>query len=482
MLLALGLGGTAMPASATTSLWRNVTGDWFTAVNWLSNGVPLTNYGVTMSSDGPGTSIAKILTSDTVVDNISVQKYTAIQISNGYALTVTQPGFLIGGTIIIGSAQSNTPIDAGYVNTPRLDMWTNEPAALGAAKAIDAVIATNPTSTLATNFVSLSTEREVADAIESVLPGASGGMAQLTNTATNAMTNVVSSRQDTQQGLSSGDDFMTDRHIWFKPFGGWTKQDLRQGVSGYDIDSYGLAMGVDGDVSSSWNVGAAFAYINSDVESNLAAGAQTVDMNSYLAKVYATMALDATTALNLQAGVGVSDYDSNRRLFTGDVANADYDSWNTQLNAELERSFQINEKTVMTPYVHADYSYVNVDGYRESGAGALSLNVNDDSADSLIIGTGVKANHAASDSLSLLANAGIGYDVMTDRSSLTSSFAGGGTQFTTDGIEPDEWVYNAGVGAKYSLANGTEIKAAYTIDARQDYTDQSLSANFRMMF
>ncbi|MDX2463061.1 MAG: autotransporter domain-containing protein [Porticoccus sp.] len=668
VLLVLGLGGTAMPASATTSVWRNVTGDWFTAVNWFSNGVPLTNYGVTMSSDGPGTSIAKILTSDTVVDNISVQKYTAIQISNGYALTVTQPGFLIGGTIIIGAAQSNTPIDAGYLNTARLDMWTNEPAtssslvfnhtntgyifspdissggtaqkpatiylysggtiftgnlstfnytltvdggtliikdtdtlalggdytqtasgslsisvaddttfgkltvagtatlasnakinvnianpnfsftttnmasiisagtllsdgtfavtdnsllfdfgavkngnavdltlaaaasatpaatvtssvmrqakpaALGAAKAIDAVIATNPTSTLATNFVSLSTEREVADAIESVLPGASGGMAQLTNTATNAMTNVISSRQDTQQGLSSGDGFMTDRHIWFKPFGGWTKQDLRQGVSGYDIDSYGLAMGVDGDVSSSWNVGAAFAYINSDVESNLATGAQTVDMNSYLAKVYATMALDATTALNLQAGVGVSDYDSNRRIFNGDVATADYDSWNTQLNAELERSFQVNDKTMVTPYVHADYSYVNVDGYRESGAGALSLNVDEDSADSLIIGTGVKANHAASDSLLLMANAGIGYDVKTDRSSLTSSFAGGGAQFTTDGIEPDEWVYNAGVGAKYSLANGTEITAAYTVDARQDYTDQSLSVNFRMIF
>ena len=303
MLLALGLGGTAMPASATTSLWRNVTGDWFTAVNWLSNGVPLTNYGVTMSSDGPGTSIAKILTSDTVVDNISVQKYTAIQISNGYALTVTQPGFLIGGTIIIGSAQSNTPIDAGYVNTPRLDMWTNEPAALGAAKAIDAVIATNPTSTLATNFVSLTTEREVANAVESTLPGASGNVAQLTNIATNAVTDVVSARQNAQQGISSGDAFMTDRHIWFKPFGGWTQQDNRQGVTGYDIDSYGLALGVDGDISSSWNVGVAFAYINSDVESNLTAGSHQIDMDSYLAKVYATKMFDEVTALNLQAGV-----------------------------------------------------------------------------------------------------------------------------------------------------------------------------------
>ncbi len=419
------------------------------------------------------TSMANIISAGTltsngtfaVTDNSLLFDFGAVKKGNAVDLT-------------LAAAASTTP--AATVSSSA--MRQAKPAALGAAKVIDTVIISNPTSTLATSFVGLSTEREVADAVESVLPGASGGIAQLTNTATNAMTNVVSSRQDTQQGLSSGDDFMTDRHIWFKPFGGWTKQDLRQGVSGYDIDSYGLAMGIDGDVSSSWNIGAAFAYINSDVESSLAADAQTVDMNSYLAKIYATMALDATTALNLQAGVGVSDYDSNRRIFTGDVANADYDSWNTQLSAELARNFQVNDKTIMTPYVHADYSYVNVDGYRESGAGALSLNVNDDSADSLIIGTGVKANHAASDSLLLMANAGIGYDVMTDRSSLTSSFSGGGAQFTTDGIEPDEWVYNAGLGAMYRLDNGTEITANYAIDARQDYTDQSVSANFRMMF
>lgn len=136
----------------------------------------------------------------------------------------------------------------------------------------------------------------------------------------------------------------------------------------------------------------------------------------------------------------------------------------------------------MTPYVHADYSYVSVESYNETGAGVLSLNIGNDSADSLIIGTGVKANHAVSNSLLLMANAGIRYDVMTNRNSLTSSFADSGAQFTTDGIEPDEWVYNAGLGAKYSLENGTEITASYNINTRQDFTDQSVSANFRMMF
>ncbi|PCJ30544.1 MAG: hypothetical protein COA90_09020 [Gammaproteobacteria bacterium] len=368
---------------------------------------------------------------------------------------------------------------------------TSTPAASGAAKLVDDLsqaFASNGSTGnvemdgVITQLGALTTQKALAGAVETTLPSISGGTAQMTNTTANAVTGIVSSRQGSLRGQSSGDGFITDRHIWLKPFGGRTEQDTRQRVTGYDVNSYGLAVGIDGDISSSWNVGAALAYINSDVKSNLAAGTHNVDMDSYIAKVYASKTLDEATALNLQAGVGMSNYDSHRRLFTGDVASADYDSWNVQLSAEVERSFQVSTKTTVTPYLHADYSYVNVDSYRESGAGALNLNVDDDSADSLVIGVGAKASQTVSDSLSIMVNAGVGYDVMTDRSSLTSSFAGGGAQFTTEGIEPDEVVYNAGVGARYSLSNGTEISANYAIDARQDYTDQSLSANIRMMF
>ncbi len=328
----------------------------------------------------------------------------------------------------------------------------------------------------------LATEQEVADAVKSTQPGLTGGVAQVTNVSTNAITAVIASRQASTRGLSSGDEMMSDRHFWFKPIGGWTEQDDSQGVTGYDINSHGLALGLDGDVSASWNVGFALAYLNSDVKSNLAAGTHTIGIDSYQAKVYATKTFDDVTALNLQAGLGMSNYDSSRRLFTNDVASADYDSKNVQLSAELDRSYQVSAKIVMTPYVHADYGHVNVESYSETGAGALNLNVGNDSSDSLIIGTGVKANYTLSDNLLLMADAGVGYDVMTERSNLTSSFAGGGANFTTEGIKPAEFVYNAGFGAKYSLVNGTEITASYNIVGREGYTDQSASANFRMMF
>jgi autotransporter family porin len=411
---------------------------------------------------------AETLTSDgtfNVTDNSSIFNFSGSLSGTGTAVDLTvEKGITVADAVAFSGILSGT----------------------GAATVFDHLIenggGTVAMADVITALGQLATEQQVADAVESTLPSISGGVALATNMATHAVTKVIASRQDLTRGLSSGDGMMTDRHIWLKPFGSKTEQDNRQGVTGYDIDSYGLALGFDGDVSASWNVGFAFAYMNSDVESNSAAGRQAIDIDSYQAKVYATNMLDDVTTLNLQAGVGISNYDSRRHIFTGDIANADYDSWNVQLNAELERSYQLNVKATLTPYVHADYSYVDVESYNEAGAGALSLNVGADSADSLIIGTGLKGTHAISDSLLLMADAGIGYDVMTDRSSLTSSFAGGGANFSTEGMKPDQVVYNAGVDAKYSLGNGTEISASYNIDTRQDYTDQSVSVTFRVLF
>jgi outer membrane autotransporter protein len=393
--------------------------------------------------------------------------------------TLNASSFTVGDNSIALAFEASIDYDD---NEKTVDLIVTETGFTTGVTAANAFIGSAPTSDLAFALGSMNTLKEVQDASDSLRPALSGGVAQMTNTTTNAVTDVIAARQDRTRGLSSGDGFMEDRHLWVKPFGNWTDQDDRDGVDGYDIDSYGVAFGIDGDVSPTWNLGIAFAYIDSEVDSNLSAGAQRIDVDSYVTKVYGTKTLDNATALNLQAGFGISDYDSKRRLFNGDVANADYDSWHFQASIELERSYQMNEKTALTPYVHADYGYVDVDSYREKGAGELNLDVNDDSADSLIVGTGVKTSYIASKSLLLTADAGIGYDFMTDRSSLTSSFAGGGAQFSSKGIDPDEVVYNAGLGAEFNLDNGSEITVRYEIDGREDYTDQSVSVNFRLLF
>jgi len=363
---------------------------------------------------------------------------------------------------------------------------TGSPAAIGAAAVFDDWVLnggdTPGVADVLAVFGPLETEQEVADAIESSLPGLSGGIAQATSFATTAMTSLIGSRQDVARGLSSGDDIISDKNFWIAPYGSWTDQDDRQGVSGYQVDSYGLAIGVDEDLSSWFNLGLAFAYTRSDIESDLAFGRHSVDVDSYQAKLYATAMLTEATALNLQLGAGRSDYDSKRRVFTLDVAEVEYDSWHAQVNAELEHSLYVANNFVMTPYIYADYSYIAVEGYEEQNAAALNLTVEKDSNETLIVGVGAKADYAASSSISILADAAVGYDFMAKRSSLTSSFEGGGGTFSTIGIKPDELVYRAGLGFRYSSDNGSEITANYNFYGREDYTDQALSIKYSMYY
>ncbi len=363
---------------------------------------------------------------------------------------------------------------------------TGSPAAVGAAAVFDDWVLnggdTPGVADVLAVFGPLETEQEVADAIESSLPGLSGGIAQATSFATTAMTSLIGSRQDVARGLSSGDDIISDKNFWIAPYGSWTDQDDRQGVSGYQVDSYGLAIGVDEELSPWFNLGLAFAYTRSDIESDLAFGRHSVDVDSYQAKLYATAMLSDATALNLQLGAGRSDYDSKRRVFTLDVAEVEYDSWHAQVNAELEHSLYVANNFVMTPYIYADYSYVAVEGYEEENAAALNLTVEQDSNETLIVGVGAKADYAASSSISILADAAVGYDFMARRSSITSSFEGGGGTFSTIGIKPDELVYRAGLGFRYSSDNGSEITANYNFYGREDYTDQALSIKYSMYF
>jgi len=384
--------------------------------------------------------------------------------------------------IIDGTTVDLTAVSTGLTTIAAATTTAGLSAGAGAAGVLDTLIAADPGGEIAFAFGNMSTAQEVADAVDSVLPALSGGLGQATHGIASAVTGIVGGRQDAMSGVSSGDGYLADKHFWLKPFGGWTDQDRRQGVTGYDIDSYGIAFGMDGDVSSSTNVGVAFAVIESDVESDVTVGDHEVDVSTILGKIYATYRLDDVTSLNMQAGYGMSDNDSSRRIFTGAVAAADYDSTHFQLNAELSRNYQMDAKTNITPYVHADYSYVEVDSYTETGAGGFNLVSNDDDTDSLIIGIGVKGSYASSDNLLLTGDAGIGYDTQTERSRLTSSFAGGGAVFTTRGMEPDEIVYNLGLGAKYSLENDTEVTTRYDFNGRDDYTDQAVSVNVRWNF
>lgn len=359
-------------------------------------------------------------------------------------------------------------------------------AVLGASGDMDEVLAV---------LAALSSDQELADAVEQTTPVLAGQAAQLSNLAGDALRSVIGQRLDalrtaaaagSVRGRAAGSAgaAFSDRNAWIRPLGGWTEQDERGGVSGYDASTVGVALGADATLWNAWRVGVAGAYARGDADSDSAVARQNVDSRTWALQLYSTWSPDGRLAVNLQAGAGYSHYDSRRRIAFASVsrtAAGDYDGWHARASGEIERSYALGASTALVPYAGIDFSYVRVDGYTETGAGALNLAVNRDSDRKLVLRAGARLHRHITDSMLLMARAGVGYDLLTERSRLTSTFAGGGASFTTVGIEPDEVVYEGGLALRNSSGD-LDLTAHYDIEARDDYTDQAVGLELRLRF
>lgn len=333
---------------------------------------------------------------------------------------------------------------------------------------------------------SASTAQEVADSIAKVSPAVANAVAQVAAGASRGVNNVVLARLEGIQGRATGNKFYSDGRAWVKPFGSWADQDDRRGVIGYDATTIGIVGGVDADVGSASRLGVAFGYARSDVDGNSSVAPQNTKIDTYQAVFYGSHRLDKATEVNFQAGVGMHDNKGRRDINIGGptlVASAKYSGWSANLGAGIAHTIKWTEKTSFTPSLRADYSSLRNKSYSESGAGALNLNVNSNDTGQFIVGVDGKITHALSGKSTLVANVGLGYDLIDDRSSVTSAFAGApAAAFSTQGIESSRWLVRGGVGAVFRASERTEVTARYDVEGRTSFINQTASVKVRWAF
>jgi outer membrane autotransporter protein len=137
----------------------------------------------------------------------------------------------------------------------------------------------------------------------------------------------------------------------------------------------------------------------------------------------------------------------------------------------------------MMPSLRVDYTRVNDDSYRETGAGVFNLDVNSRSAESLVLGIDDKFTHKLNDRTTLTANVGIGYDTINQMADITTAFTGApDLYFTTYGIDQSPWLINGGVGAVYKINTNLEIAGRYDTEYRDSLFNQSASLKVRLAF
>jgi autotransporter-associated beta strand protein len=407
-----------------------------------------------------------------VTDNSVLFDFTPVYSGTDVDLTITTPGSGVPATAPDTTVET---IVNSYHNNP----------AVGAARALDAIFASDPNGSLAAVFVPVSsTEAQVNHAVTQTLPLLTGASLITTQDALLGINHVIRSRQDGLRGASSGDGFLAEPNLWVKPFGSRANQDDRNGVAGFDAHIYGLAVGVDGELNDRSRVGIAFAYANANVDGNSSVAPQRLDANIYLLSGYGSYNFGSDTELSYQLDIGKNQNHGVRKMSDFAVeANSNYDSIDAHAGLGLSRTFAINKGLSLTPALHADYTWIRDDSYLETGAGVLDLDVDRRSARQFIPAVDSTLEYRFDNHLAAAVNLGVGYDTLAKRVSITSTYAGApGVAFDTQGIEPGKLLYRGGVGLNYEATDTLDVSVRYDAEIRTGFDNQTASVKARWKF
>ena len=347
-----------------------------------------------------------------------------------------------------------------------------------AARVLDA------NASLGALFPTLSSEAELSDAATQTLPLLTGGSMALTQASMNEVARVVQGRVASVRGLASGNGFVSDGHMWLKPFGSWADQKTREGVSGFDASASGIAVGVDGDYSASTRLGLAFSAAQVQANSLSTVAPHQAKVAMYQLLGYGSYSVREDLEFDFQLGLGQNKVKGTRQIaLAGLSAASAYNAVVASASAGLTQRMALNDTTRLLPSVRADYTRVRDAAHTETGAGALSLAVASRTAEQLVLSVGGALEHSFGQGMTLSASGALGYDALSKRASMTAAFAGApGASFTTQGIKPGAWVTRVGLGVSKQLSGGSDISARYDAEHRKGFLNQTASVKFSWKF
>ncbi len=300
----------------------------------------------------------------------------------------------------------------------------------------------------------------------------------------NVLNSVVQNRQDNARGLGSGDIAFSDKHLWFKPFGMYTKQDDKDSINGFDANTYGFGLGADGEYKEGRRAGFAFFYSNSKMDINHIS--QSSDSNIFNLIAYGSNPMiDDKTMMFYQAGIGIQRSTSKRYVTSiSKTAKANYTSKSFYIQAKATRDYDINDKLIITPAVKGSLRYFKTPSYSETGANANNLNIDSTTTTQVLFGISADMKYKINDSTKLVSNFALNYDFNNDAQSVDATYQGTpGIIFNTKGIKNSAFGYGLGLGVSKKLKKGFTVNVKYDLSGRgSDFTSHAVMAKLKWIF
>lgn len=333
-------------------------------------------------------------------------------------------------------------------------------------------------------IIAASSTSEAEAIASSLIPSVSASVAQTTvQTSVQSVgvsnDRMASLRTGSETGVAAG-NISSGLQVWGQGFGRVAEQDRRGGVDGYDVNTYGLAVGLDtANTLASATVGVAFSYANSEVDHNNT-NRTKAEIDSYQVSLYGSVDLSSHTYLSGTLGYAWNEIEQARHNVGG--AGGPTAIGETQSNqwiayTELGHTFEMTDRTLFTPHVMAHYQHLDVDGYAERGAGGLGQNVRGYNHDVLELGVGAELawdlRNSDGSRVRPALNAGYRHDVINDDVATTSNFIGGGATFDTDGLKPAAGTVNVGAAMTWDMQSNWSLTADYDYEIKSDYDAHS---------
>jgi outer membrane autotransporter protein len=333
----------------------------------------------------------------------------------------------------------------------------------------------------------LATNAEVEKAVDSTTPQTTTASFTAATQISNNVSNIITQRQNVNlnsSGLNSGDELLSQKNIWVKPYGSFGQQDDKDGLNGFDIKTYGIGVGADAEYSANQKVGVGLFYTNADVDVNNVS--QSSDMDVYSLIVYGNVpVIDDTTNFLYQAGYSWQKTNTSRKItFMNTTAKADYTSKIASLDLKLIKDYKLNQDLLLQPFVATTYRHFETPNYSETGAGALNLNVNEFSSSEFIVALGSLVHYKLNEDSRVTSSLQVGYDLKDDNNVVNSSYQGAsGLSYNTEGIDNGRVSYDLGFGYENDLNDLSNVSVNYNLQGEgSDYLNHVVSVKYTYNF
>lgn len=291
--------------------------------------------------------------------------------------------------------------------------------------------------------------------------------------ARSAVTTSFHSWRDNMQDTYTGADLADEDGIFAKALGGKTSSD----VSGLkDSNSYwGAQIGYDKALANGWHTGVAFDYRDGDSDYLLGGKG---DNKLYSFGVYGVKKMDNGSYFRVAAKAGrvENEYDVYTEL--RNKLHADYKANAYGLTAEYGKTFG-SEMSYITPKVQLTWSRVGSKDYTGSANNGATMNIYQDSYDSLVGRLGFEAGMKKAHG-SLHAGLYLAHEFNGDIDNRYFAKDGGWKSTSFDG--DDTWAELV-LGGEYSVGRNSQLYADFARDLGGDFQRKwKLNAGIRLRF